>query len=368
MKFVGSSLKRHFYYFLDRRMDKFLKKCNEICIFKKISYNLCIVILNYFTKQKMVDQNNVGAQTQWQVVMWGNPYDLVDNKNQEVVNNTIANSVNNASVPAIETDAPIIQNTVPFQQAAVQQNPIQNTIPVQQVAVQQNQVPVEKWPGGFMKWLVKFIAKMSGQPDPETGKSTVVAPVNPNTVTQQVWVNQPIQKSWNAFENIMGGVTWFLDKIEKKVEKVTWVDLDSMVKMPQTQVQTNLQAPAQENIQPVQNIEQTVVAPVVPVAAPTPTPTPTPAVIMENVVKEGVVYTPAVAIDNVIKEDFMPIPVMSVESLVKEEIPVSVQVSSEESTLVKNDQNLQNIVVSNVEVKTEDVEDKKTWIDLNSIS
>ncbi len=188
----------------------------------------------------MVDQNNIGTQDNQQVVMGWNPFDLVDNKNvqaeQNVPNIQQENLVQNQEV--VQT----VQQTVPVQQnVSVQNNtiPVQNNVvPQQNVQAPQNgtveQTPVveEKWPGDFMKWLIKFIAKVSGQPDPETGKAEVV-PQNTNIPQNNPnWVVPQVQKSGNAFDAIMGGVTGFLDKVEKKVEKVSGIDIDSLGNMP----------------------------------------------------------------------------------------------------------------------------------------
>ena len=175
----------------------------------------------------MVDQNNIGTQINWQVVMGSNPYDLVDNKN--------------------------IQSP-------------------QNISLQKNPLVEEKWPGNFMKWLIRFVAKISGQPDPETGKINVNTNVKKN-INQElpVDISKAVQKSKNAFDSIMGGITWFLDKVEEKVESVSWVDLDSFGNMPQKkealkqdfqsvqQVQSQ-QIPVQQNIPlqsaPIQQVTQ----------------------------------------------------------------------------------------------------------------
>jgi hypothetical protein len=197
----------------------------------------------------MVDQNNIGTQDNQQVVMGWNPFDLVDNKSVQAQENVQTNQqqnqevVQNIPVEQIEQNPVVDQNVVNQQNAPVQQN----------ASVQQNPVVEEKWPSGFMKWLIKFIAKVSGQPDPETGKAEVV---KQNTNIQQNNTNgvvKPVQKSGNAFDNIMGGVTGFLDKVEKKVEKVSGIDIDSFGNMPKKEDVT--QQPVQQT-QPVQSVQQ----------------------------------------------------------------------------------------------------------------
>jgi hypothetical protein len=198
----------------------------------------------------MVDQNNIGTQSNQQVVMWWNPFDLIDNKDVQAQENVQTNQqqnqevVQNIPVEQIEQNPVVDQNVVNQQNAPVQQN----------VPVQQKPVVEEKWPSGFMKWLIKFIAKVSGQPDPETGKSEKKTNQN-TTISQnnQNWAVQPVQKSWNAFDNIMGGVTGFLDKVEKKVEKASGVDLNSLGNMPKKEDVT--QQPVEPS-QPVEVVQQ----------------------------------------------------------------------------------------------------------------
>lgn len=239
-------------------MSKFFKKCSKICILKKISYNYCISILNSFTKQKMVDQNNIGTQNENQVVMWGNPYDLVDNKNvqaeQNLPNIQQENLAQNQEVvQTVQQVVPVQDNAIPVQNNVVPQQNIQ--VP-QNVPVQQTPVIEEKWPGDFMKWFIKFIAKVSGQPDPETGKAEVV-PQNTNIPQNNPnWVVQPVQKSGNAFDAIMGGITGFLDKVEKKVEKVSGIDIDSLGNMPKKE--EVVQQPIQQVESPQIPVQQSI--------------------------------------------------------------------------------------------------------------
>jgi hypothetical protein len=109
--------------------------------------------------------------------MGGNPYDLIDNKNQVVPVAAVPTNVQ-APIPAVSAQsvvAPIPQQSV---QAVVQQNnsiDINNPVvaPVQVAPVQAVVAPVvqpvkDVEPGGFTKKLIGFIAKISGQPNPET--------------------------------------------------------------------------------------------------------------------------------------------------------------------------------------------------------
>jgi len=213
----------------------------------------------------MVDQNDIGTQISWQVVMGGNPYDLVDNKN--IVSNSIDTSTQTQAPvqnivpnqqfvqiptqeivqqvqPVIQQVSPVVQQNIPVQPVIQQVSSIvQQNIPVQQSSVIEG-----TWPSGFMKSLINFIATLFWQPNPENGKPTVVVSTDPNIVIPQVWVNQPVQKSWNAFDSIMGWVTWFLDKVEKNVEKVSGINIDSLGNMHwKEQI-------VQQSISPVQQI------------------------------------------------------------------------------------------------------------------
>ena len=156
----------------------------------------------------MMDQNAIETQGNQQVVMWWNPFDLVDNKNVQVAQN------------------------------------VQNIQVQQKVLVQEDTVVEEKWPNNFIKWLIKLIAKISGQPDPETGKIDI--PLQNKNMPQNNpnWIIWSVQKPGNAFDTIMGWVTGFLDKVEEKIEKVSGVDIDSWANMPKKdQV---IQQPAQQ--------------------------------------------------------------------------------------------------------------------------
>ena len=198
----------------------------------------------------MVDQNDIGTQNNWEVVMgWTDSSVPVQNveQNQQIYSNPIQ---------------PVIQENVPQIQPMAQQIP-QNV--QQNIAAQPILAPQEKWPGKFMKWFIKFAAKVSGQPDPETGKiqsnTNQVNLNNQNNIiwTSQVWEDQEVKKSRNAFDSIMSWVTWFLDKVETKVEKVTWVDLDSLWNMPKSP--ETVQPVAQQPQQVVQNTNTEIVQP-----------------------------------------------------------------------------------------------------------
>ncbi len=232
----------------------------------------------------MTDQNQGQAQVNWQPVMGGNPYDLVDNKWQTVENtevssvDTVVAAPNNINVPVVEqVQQPVQQQSV----ASVQSEQTVNQ-PVQPVVNQSVPVKEYKWPGGFTKKLVSFLAKLSGQPDPETWTtSPVAAPANNAVVTTQpgqapVESAVPAAKAANPFDSIMWWVTGFLDKVESKMESAAWVDLDAPINKPVEQVpvasvvsvavpenkpveqkiEPVVQQPVQEEIKEEQKIEQ----------------------------------------------------------------------------------------------------------------
>lgn len=146
---------------------------------------MCIYILQ---KYKMSEQN----KDQKPIQNW-NPYDLVDNENQK----------------------------------------------------KENTNPEKKESGIFVKKIVKIIAKLAWLPDPETwvseNTSKPAEKQNEKTTKQETTLEQDVvaqeeqkakeeeKKAFN-FDKIMSWVTWVLDKIEKKVEEKTWLDLDAPLK------------------------------------------------------------------------------------------------------------------------------------------
>lgn len=109
----------------------------------------------------------------------------------------------------------------------------------------------------FLKKLVKGIAKIAWLPDPETwtpNKTTekpaetatpdTNKPANEtNTTLEQDVAKQEEQKKQEDekkkfnFENVMSWVSWVLDKIGKKVEEKTWLDLDAPLKKREEKLQ-----------------------------------------------------------------------------------------------------------------------------------
>lgn len=137
----------------------------------------------------------------------------------------------------------IIKNWNPYDLVDHPNNPNQNN---------ENNINMDTWkkePGKFLRKLIKTIAKMAWLPDPETGKpakdSSVVESTNKSTnetslnsdttleqdvIAQEEQETKEEEKKKFSFENVMSGVTWVLDKIEKKVEEKTWIDLDAPLK------------------------------------------------------------------------------------------------------------------------------------------
>ncbi len=68
----------------------------------------------------------------------------------------------------------------------------------------ENQASEKKWLWGFMKWFNKFTSK----------------------------IQEKTKNIWNPLDNVVWKVTWVIDKIEKKIEEVSGVDLDSLATMP----------------------------------------------------------------------------------------------------------------------------------------
>ena len=141
--------------------------------------------------KEVLDQN---------VVQNGNPYDIIDNDNQKNQN------VNGTNLDTQE-------------------------------------------PGKFLKKIIKSVAKMAWLPDPETGepaKSTwnnaennnqtneaaniVSTTLDQDVVAQEEQKTQEEEKKTFSFDSIMSGVSGVLDKIGKKVEEKTWLNLDDPLK------------------------------------------------------------------------------------------------------------------------------------------
>ena len=141
------------------------------------------------------------------------------------------------------------------------QNVVQNWNPydlvdnASQVQSENSSTLEKKESGQFFKKIIKSVAKMAWLPDPETGKPSneqsqnvwnnteqnnttneTANMANTNTTLEQDVTAQESQKEQEeekkkfSFDSIMSGVSGVLDKIEKKVEETTGIDLDAPLK------------------------------------------------------------------------------------------------------------------------------------------
>lgn len=141
------------------------------------------------------------------------------------------------------------------------QNVVQNWNPydlvdnASQVQSENSSTLEKKESGQFFKKIIKSVAKMAWLPDPETGKPSneqsqnvwnnteqnnttneTANMTNTNTTLEQDVTAQESQKEQEeekkkfSFDSIMSGVSGVLDKIEKKVEETTGIDLDAPLK------------------------------------------------------------------------------------------------------------------------------------------
>ena len=177
-----------------------------------------------------------------------NPYDLVDNVNQN-------------TSPVVKQDTNSIDQS-------------------------QDMSNNKEESGQFFKKIIKGIAKMAWLPDPETWKplkesaewqtkpevdskdSTNADTTLEQDIVAQEWEKpqeqQVEEKKKFSFENVMSGVTWVLDKIEKKVEEKTWIDLDAPLKKREETLANNAwetNTPIAEPEQPIQSTPEQVTNP-----------------------------------------------------------------------------------------------------------
>ena len=123
--------------------------------------------------------------------------------------------------------------------------------------------------GIFVKKLIKGIAKIAGLPDPETWASAKTSEKSAETATpgtnklvnetnttleqdvekQEEQKKQEDEKKKFNFENVMSWVTWVLDKIEKKVEEKTGLDLDAPLKKREEKLQKEAEGTKTETTQ-----------------------------------------------------------------------------------------------------------------------
>jgi len=226
-----------------------------------LDYTLYSNFKLFYKTKKMWEQNQSWVQINWQAVVGGNPYDLIDNQGQVVQQNPAVQQMSQQTV-----QAPV---QVPVQTAPVQVAPVVNNVPVVNPVVNPVQNKPVKEPGWFLKWVIGFIAKLSGQPDPETWTWKAV-PVAQNPVVGWPQVapveiqNTNVNAVQNPFDSIMWWVTGFLDKVENKVEKASWVNFDAAINAPAKvePVVASVEVPVQSNV-PVQPVVST--QPVAPV-------------------------------------------------------------------------------------------------------
>lgn len=142
----------------------------------------------------------------------------------------------------------------------INKNPVENENPYDLVdhtnSTENNATDQSKGgPGPFLRWIIRFTAKLAGLPDPETwepAKSDLTQKSQTNTenladqkdtpqvntettleqdvIVQEKKEQQEEEKKKFSFENVMSWVSGVLDKIEKKVEEKTWLDFDAPLK------------------------------------------------------------------------------------------------------------------------------------------
>jgi len=174
------------------------------------------------------------------------------------------------------------------------ETPIQNWNPynlVDHPEQFENKESVQNWAEGkkeikesgqFFKKIVKSIAKTFWLPDPETGEptkkvvewqsnqenNTQTPTMTETTLEQDVAAQegknpqeqQVEEKKKFSFESVMSGVSWILDKIEKKVEEKTWIDLDASLKKREENLANNTwetSTPTTQTGQSIQPVQTT---------------------------------------------------------------------------------------------------------------
>jgi len=191
-------------------------------------------------------------------------------------------------IPVNPVQIPVQEQVfVPQQQIPVQ---MQNTVMPQQVVVQpvvaQPAVEQEWVFDKILKWIIDFVAKLSGQPAPTQNWGQIPGQMQ-NTVMPQQVVNQPIPQQNIAQQ--MGGLLWQLGtglwNIVNQATQATQTYINEPVQIPNT-VNTQQQILDQNYQQiPVQT-QQVVAQPVIqPVIQP---------VVTEPIVTEPVVVQPMV--------------------------------------------------------------------------
>ena len=122
-------------------------------------------------------------------------------------------------------------------------NTANNTDGTTQSAQPTQEAPKEDIFDKLIMKFVKFLAKISWQPDPESGKANTTEKTAKTTQDNANATNN--SQTWKVdFDSVMSGVswfmdkvsqakvvtnvTWFLDKVWNKIEEKTWINLDSI--------------------------------------------------------------------------------------------------------------------------------------------
>ena len=132
-------------------------------------------------------QTQIPAQQAW------NPYNLVWD----------------ATIPVPQVQVPVQQ--VPMQQVQIPMSPVQQ-IPLQQAPAAPTEGILEK----IVKWIVRFIAKASGNPDPLTGQGWKQA------TTPQAWTVPVAPQSGWIFGQIGGIFSGMAETAQSMVGGIAW--------------------------------------------------------------------------------------------------------------------------------------------------
>ena len=186
--------------------------------------------------------------------------------------NTTASNNNQATNQTQATQKWLFDRFVDFLSSLGNNNQTQSNSTQQTESQNVNTQNTEKKtdePHDITKQIVKFIAKLTWQPDPETWKQITQAPQtsgNESNATEtsetkkidfdsvMAWVSWFIDKVWQT--KVVSSVTWVLDKIENKIEEKTWISLDQAIQKVEKPTPTeNTQQPTQPT--PTENSQTT---------------------------------------------------------------------------------------------------------------
>lgn len=185
--------------------------------------------------------------------------------------NTTASNNNQATNQTQATQKWLFDRFVDFLSSLGNNNQQKTNTENNAIAQDNNKTTENKWdePHDITKQIVKFIAKLTWQPDPETWKQITQAPQtsgNESNATEtsetkkidfdsvMAWVSWFIDKVWQT--KVVSSVTWVLDKIENKIEEKTWISLDQAIQKVEKPTQTeNTQQTTQPT--PTESTQQT---------------------------------------------------------------------------------------------------------------